>query len=183
MNTSVDSIWHRENWARDRSGPLYMQLRQHIENAILSGQLNAGEPLPSEREIASIGNVSRVTVRKAVTELAQKGFVVQKRGSGTTVAPPEEKLQQSLSRLTSFSEDMSRRGQSVSSTPLERGLFSPSPQETLTLGLPADSLVARISRLRLADGLPLAIERASLSPQFLPHPEKVDGSLYALSGP
>ena len=117
MNTSVDSIWHRENWARDRSGPLYLQLRQHIENAILSGQLNAGEPLPSEREIAIIGDVSRVTVRKAVTELAQKGFVVQKRGSGTTVAPPEEKLQQSLSRLTSFSEDMSRRGQNVSSTP------------------------------------------------------------------
>lgn len=168
-----------EHWARQHAGPLYSQLSQHIESAIRSGRLREGDALPSERDIAQISNLSRVTVRKAVRALVRDGFVVQKQGSGTSVAPRPERVQQSLSRLTSFSEDMKSRGWQARSEWLERGVFAPSPQETMVLGLTADSDVARVSRLRIADEIPLAIERASLSAAILPDPEKIGDSLYA----
>jgi GntR family transcriptional regulator len=88
-------------------------------------------------------------------------------------------VQQSLSRLTSFTEDMARRGLTTTAQWIERGLFHPSPDEMMVLGLAADSLVARLGRLRIADDMPLAIERASISAEFLPDPVRIGASLYA----
>ena len=178
MADLIEDILSQENWTRKQNGPLYVQLHDQIENAIRSGDIKPGEPLPSERVMAEMSKVSRITVRKAVQTLVNDGLVVQKQGSGTSVAPKVKRVQQSLSRLTSFSEDMSRRGSIVQSTWLEKGLFAPSPREIIALGLSAGSQVARISRLRIADGVPLAIERASLSPEYLPDPENVGRSLY-----
>jgi len=175
----IEQILSQENWTRKQNGPLYVQLHDQIENAIQAGDIKPGEPLPSERLMAEMSNVSRITVRKAVQALVNDGLIVQRQGSGTSVAPKVQRVQQSLSRLTSFSEDMSRRGSTVQSNWLEKGLFDPSPRETVALGLSTNSQVARISRLRIADGVPLAIERASLSPQFLPDPENVGRSLYS----
>ncbi len=179
MASDILELLSPKSWSRAHSGPLYAQLSQHIESVIRSGQLEAGTALPSERELASISNLSRVTIRKAVHQLVSDGLVVQKQGSGTSVAPQAGRVQQSLSRLTSFSEDMQRRGLKAESQWLEKGIFPPSPEETITLGLTADSDVARISRLRIADGQPLAIERASLSSQILPDPENIGESLYS----
>ena len=175
----MDELLLPENWSRAHGGPLYAQFSQHIESVIRSGQLEAGTPLPSERELAKISKLSRVTIRKAVQQLVRDGLVIQKQGSGTSVASQAGWVQQSLSRLTSFSEDMQRRGLKAESRWLERGIFPPSPEETMALGLTADADVARVSRLRIADGQPLAIERASLSSQILPDPQNIDGSLYA----
>ena len=76
-------------------------------------------------------------------------------------------------------EDMARRGLNTHARWLERGLFHPSPDEMMALGLPADALVARLGRLRIADEMPLAIERASISAEFLPDPQAVTSSLYS----
>lgn len=179
MPANMTELLSRENWVRPNAGPLYTQLSQHIESAIRAGDFREGEALPSERELAQISNLSRVTVRKAVRELVRDGYVTQKQGSGTSVAFRSSRVQQSLSRLTSFSEDMERRGQHAESTWLERGLFEPSPEETMALGLSANEKVARVARLRMADGEPLAIERASLSADLLPDPENIGDSLYA----
>ena len=179
MSEPTEDIFRQNHWAKKRNGPLYTQLHDHIEAAIRSGDIKPGEPLPSEREIAEISNVSRITVRKAVRDLVRDGLVVQKQGSGTSVAPVLGRVQQSLSRLTSFSEDMARRGKEVRSQWLEKGLFSPSPRETLALGLKSNSQVARISRLRIADDVPLAIERAAISSDYLPDPQNVGRSLYS----
>jgi GntR family transcriptional regulator len=62
---------------------------------------------------------------------------------------------------------------------LDRGLYTPSPEEMMTLGLSPSERVARVARLRIADGTPLAIERASLAAAILPDPEAVGESLYA----
>ena len=182
MTNGVNEILLPENWSTAHGGPLYAQFSQHIEQAIRSGQLEAGTSLPSERELAKISKLSRVTIRKAVQQLVRDGLVVQKQGSGTSVAHQTGRVQQSLSRLTSFSEDMQRRGLKPESKWLERGIFPPSPEETMTLGLTADANVARVSRLRIADGKPLAVERASLSSQLLPDPQNIEGSLYAHLG-
>ena len=172
------SLLENGDWLAGSSGPRYLQLRRRILQAIDEGVLKENEPLPSEREIASITELSRVTVRKAVAGLVQDEIVVQKRGSGSFVAPKVQKVEQRLSSLTSFSEDMARRGLEASSEWLRRGLYPASPEEMFTLGLSSGQRVARVDRLRKADGTPMAIERASLSENVLPDPEQVTTSLY-----
>lgn len=178
--TEFITMLENGDWLANASGPRYLQLRRRIQQAIDEGILKENEPLPSEREIASITDLSRVTVRKAVAGLVEDQIVVQKRGSGSFVAPRVHKVEQRLSSLTSFSEDMARRGLTASSEWLRRGLFPASPEEMFTLGLTSGQRVARVERLRKADGTPMAIERASLSENILPNPEKVTSSLYAI---
>ncbi|MBG6210157.1 GntR family transcriptional regulator [Labrenzia sp. EL_126] len=179
MNDFISMLENGE-WQTGSRGPRYLQLRRRIQLAIDEGVLKENEPLPSEREIAVITDLSRVTVRKAVAGLVEDRTVVQKRGSGSFVAPRVRKVEQRLSSLTSFSEDMARRGLAASSEWLQRGLFPASPEEIFALGLSSGERVARVERLRKADGIPMAIERASLSEKILPNPEKVSSSLYAV---
>lgn len=162
------------------AGPLYLQLQRRIVDGIASGRLSPGNSLPAERDLAAMTGLSRVTVRKAIQALVTTGQLVQRRGSGTYIAPKVERLEQALSLLTSFTEDMARRGKSVESVWLSRQVTSPSPEEVMALGLGAGERVARLERVRRSDGVPLAIERASLSPQTLPNPDCVETSLYAV---
>jgi GntR family transcriptional regulator len=166
------------SWPLSGTGPLYHQLHQYIAGAIETGAIKAGDNLPAERDIAELCGISRVTVRKALQSLVEDGIVVQRRGSGNSVARTVERVDQSLSRLTSFSEDMKRRGKTARSMWIERGIFAASPEEMMVLGLRADAQVARLTRLRIADDIPLAIERASLSTRYLPDPDRVETSLY-----
>jgi len=177
MATAADALF--ESIALPPGGPLYLQLKRWIEAAVHRGDIKPGDALPSERDLAVRVEMSRVTVRKAVQHLVREGILVQRHGSGTYVAPQPNRVEQSLSRLTSFTEDMARRGMLVSSTWLDRGLYPPSPEEMVALGLSASDSVARVARLRLAGNMPLAIERAALSSRTLPDPEHVGTSLYA----
>jgi len=165
-------------WFRSDGGPRYVQLRQRLSDGVANGDLVPGSPLPPEREIASITDFSRVTVRKAMQMLADEGTIIQKQGSGSFISVKPARIEQRLTRLTSFSEDMTRRGKTSTSRWLERGLFMPSPNEMSALGLSSEDSVARIVRLRLADGEPMAIERASLPTEILPNPLAVETSLY-----
>ena len=162
------------------SGPLYLQLQRRISEAMAQGRLVPGDSLPAERDMAIMTGLSRVTVRKAVQALVASGQLVQRRGSGTFVAQRVERLEQALSLLTSFTEDMARRGRTVDSQWLSRRTHAPAPEEVMALGLGADERVARLERVRRSDGVPLAIERASIPASFLPHPEQVEASLYAM---
>jgi GntR family transcriptional regulator len=167
-------------WLQPDAGPRYVQLRQRISDGVEQGVLKKGSSLPPEREIANLTELSRVTVRKAIHALVQDGLIVQKQGSGSLIAAETPQIEQSLSRLTSVTEDMSRRGMRSASRWLERGIFMPSPDEMLTLGLASDASVSRIARLRTADDQPMAIERASLPTTILPNPLIVETSLYAI---
>ncbi len=161
-------------------GPLYLQLQRRIADAMTRGVLPPGSSLPAERDIAAMTGLSRVTVRKAIEALVAQGALVQRRGSGTFVAPKVERLEQALSLLTSFTEDMARRGKAVESVWIGRSVQPPTPEEVMALGLGAGDRVARLERVRRSDGVPLAIERASLPTQVLPDPAAVQTSLYAL---
>lgn len=177
MNEALVSIFTRDA-AAPASGPLYLNLRRNIERAIGEGVLKPGDALPSERDLAATAEVSRVTVRKAVQDLVAGGRLVQRHGSGTFVASGVAHVEQSLSALTSFTEDMARRGLRAESIWLERGIYTPSPAEMVVLGLTSEDSVARLGRLRIANGTPLAIERAALSARLLPEPQAVRHSLY-----
>jgi GntR family transcriptional regulator, N-acetylglucosamine utilization regulator len=172
------ALFSPEGFADPGAGPLYLQLQRRIAGAVQSGALKPGDSLPPERVLAEMTGLSRVTVRKAVEGLVASGQLVQKRGSGTFVAPRVERLEQALSLLTSFTEDMARRGRTAESIWLSRVLAAPMPEEVMALGLGAGDQVARLERVRQSDGVPLAIERASLSTEMLPDPMAVETSLY-----
>ncbi len=174
------TLFSPEGLAPEGGGPLYRQLGRRIATAIEGGALGPGESLPSERELAQLTGLSRVTVRRAVEALVEGGQLVRRRGSGTFVAPRVERVEQALSLLTSFSEDMARRGKAVRSVWLARAVQAPSPEEMMALGLTAYDQVSRLERVRLADEVPLAIERAALPTAVLADPAAVGGSLYAV---
>ncbi len=180
MAEPAASLFEAVKAAPPAGAPLYLKLRRSIEDAVRSGVMAPGDALPSERDIAALAEISRVTVRKAVQDLVRAGVLVQRHGSGTFVATRPARVEQSLSLLTSFSEDMARRGMTLRSRWLDRGVYPPSPDEMMVLGLSSKQQVARVSRLRIANEMPLAIERASLSTEILPDPASVGASLYAV---
>lgn len=176
----MTTLFAADNFDSGASGPLYLQLQRHIAQALISGGLAPGDCLPAERDIATMTGLSRVTVRKAIQELVTTGQLVQRRGSGTYVAQKVERLEQALSLLTSFTEDMARRGRDVVSQWISRRIDAPAPEEVMALGLGAGERVARLERVRCSNGLPLAIERATLPLSLLPDPAEVTTSLYAI---
>ncbi len=169
-----------EGWLGTADGPRYVQLRRRLENGISSGVLAPNSSLPPEREIAEITDLSRVTVRKAIQELVREGLIEQRQGSGSFIRERVARMEQSLSHLTSFTEDMANRGMDTTSRWLERGVFVPTPEEVATLNLADDEQVARIYRLREAGGQPMALERAALPLAILPNPLDVTTSLYSV---
>ncbi|MEM9779461.1 MAG: GntR family transcriptional regulator [Pseudomonadota bacterium] len=171
-----------EHWLSADAGPLYVQLRRRLTEGVAQHILPPGSPLPPEREIAQITDLSRVTVRKAIRALADEGVIVQRQGSGSFIATRGPELEQPLSRLTSFTEDMARRGMASASVWLERGVFMPSPEEVVALALSTEASVSRITRLRTADNRPMALERAALPTEVLPDPMAVETSLYEVLG-
>lgn len=175
---TISEFLHPEHWLRKDAGPRYAQLRRRLEAAIAQGVLVANTSLPPEREIAELTGLSRVTVRKAMQALVDKGVVFQRQGSGSFVREAAPRVEQSLINLTSFSEDMAQRGLQTRSTWLERGIARASERECEALGLDPGASVSRIYRLRCADGRPLALERAALPLTILPNPLDVHDSLY-----
>lgn len=158
------------------ASPLYMQLAQALAQAIRDGVYHADEALPSERVLAESLALSRVTARKAIDRLVAQGLIVRRRGSGNYIAP---KLEQALTRLTSFSEELQQRGFVPVSRWLTRTLATPAPDEQLALALKPGTRVARLERQRLADDVVMAYELSVLPEAVLPEPQAVQASLYA----
>ncbi|MEO3690723.1 GntR family transcriptional regulator [Roseateles paludis] len=161
------------------ASPLYVQLAQALQQAIQDGRFKADEALPSERVLAEQLDLSRVTTRKAIDRLVEQGLIVRKRGSGNYIAP---KLEQPLSRLSSFSEELHQRGFVPSSRWLARGFSLAAPDEQLSLELKAGEQVARLERLRLADQVVMAYEVSVLPQSVLADPQAVEASLYSHLG-
>ncbi len=177
--TELNSIFASDAFSAGTAGPLYLRLKALIQGAIQDGSLNANDALPSEREIASMLDISRVTVRKALAELVEDGVLTQKRGSGTFVTGGQQRVEQRLSRLTSFTEDMLARGLTPSVKWLQKSVAPPSPEEAMVLGLSTGERVVRLRRLRLANDKPMALEQAVVPTRLFATPESIGNSLYS----
>lgn len=155
--------------------PKYLQIALKMIDLIETNVWPAEHGLPSERQLVDLLDVSRVTARSALKVITDKGLVVRKPGSGTFVAP---RLEQPLSRLSSFSEELRLRGMGSTTKWLLRDVAAASSQELMALGLSSGTRVARLRRLRLADQTPMAIEYCRIPASLLPNPEAVGSSLY-----
>jgi GntR family transcriptional regulator len=127
--------------------------------------LRVGEAIPSERRLSVDFGVSRLTVRAALEELVREGYLERRHGSGTFVSEP--KIAQQLT-LTSFSDDMRRRGMVPGSHTLELRTVLAGALLGRALAVSPSARVLRIVRLRLADGAPMAIETLHVPADLVP---------------
>lgn len=128
--------------------PLYYQLKQVLRQQISAGHLAPHTAIPSEPELVARYRVSRATVRQALTELVHEGLLYRQHGKGTFVCEPL--VQQSLSELTSFTEDMRRRGKRSGGIVLVGELVRGSQTVRERLHLTDAEQVFRLERFRHA---------------------------------
>jgi GntR family transcriptional regulator len=142
-------------------------------------RLGVGTAIPSERQLSVDLGVSRLTVRAALDDLAREGYLVRRRGSGTYVQQP--KISQQLT-MTSFSEDMRRRGMTPGSRTLSLTWELAGARLGRFLNVSPGAEIVVVKRLRLADGVSMAIETlhipAAVVPGIAPH--ELEGSFYEL---
>ena len=146
--------------------PLYHQLFEILHHEITAGRWKPGDLIPPESELVSRYGVSRITVRKVLEMLAREGLIVRERGRGTHAAHP--RLEHAMTRIVSFTDDMRQRGFEASTRLLFSGLM-PAPESIArALGIEEGTELARLDRLRLADGQPMCVEQSYLVHRYLP---------------
>jgi GntR family transcriptional regulator len=156
------------------------QTREQVIDLI--ERAGVGGALPSERQLSVDLGVSRLTVRAALDELVREGFLVRRRGSGTFVREP--KIAQELT-MTSFSEEMRRRGMTPGSRTLSLETTTAGAYLGRCLHVSPSERVVVAKRLRLADGESMAIETLHVPESLVPglEPKDLDrGSFYELLG-
>jgi len=161
--------------------PLYFQIQQNLMDKIRSGQLNEGDSLASEEELARLHQVSRMTARQALHGLKTSGYAVSRKGRGTFVTRP--KMENNILHLQGFTEDMKQRGMVPSSQLLEHLVMGATEAIAGQLKMKEGDAILRLRRLRFADGTPMAIEESNIPLRLYPGLDRYDfqkNSLYTV---
>ncbi len=145
--------------------PAYLQLKERLARAIELGLLRPGSALPSERSLASSLGLSRMTTRRAFKELEEAGLVQQRQGSGTYVKG--QPLLQIIDRVVGFTDEARHLGLRPGSRLLGAKAVAADDQAAAALGVRPGETVLCVSRLRTADGEPLALQDAYLPTHLL----------------
>ncbi|MBI3217617.1 MAG: GntR family transcriptional regulator [Mycobacterium sp.] len=151
--------------------PLYFQVAQAFEKAIVDGELKPGDRFENELALAKRLNLSRPTTRRAIQELVDKGMLVRKRGVGTQVVqtPVHRPVE-----LTSLFDDLARAGQEPATVVLDYRIGRVDDEIATHLNLAADADVLTVRRLRSSGGQPLALMTNHLPATLAPDREELE---------
>jgi len=142
----------------DENSPmsLYYQLKNIFIDYIKNGEWPVNYKIPTERQLCETFKISRITVRQALKELEDEGFIYRKQGKGTFITTP--KFVQRLSKFYSISDETKKTG-SIPSTEIISFVIQDVDKTIMgKLGIDAGEKVFEIKRLRLADNIPFAME-------------------------
>jgi GntR family transcriptional regulator len=140
--------------------PLYETVEATLAAGIADGSLPPETQLPPEEGLTERFKVSRTTVRKAIQNLIERGLVEVRRGKGTFVTQP--KITQELTELTGFVEDMQALGRSPTARLLDKRVVAADEAVARQLALASGTLVFRLRRVRLADGVAMSFDETYL---------------------
>jgi len=159
--------------------PLYVQLMQKIKNSISSGELQTGAKIAAEQELCSAYGVSRITVRKAISELEKQGILEKKQGKGTFVTVPA--IHRKLHAVNSFHDTCRMNGQRPSTRVIVSRTAIASKTDVEELGVQPGSRVVETVRVHFADKVPVILEENhfSMAYSYLLDSD-LNGSLYSL---
>ncbi|MGM0904808.1 MAG: GntR family transcriptional regulator [Bacillota bacterium] len=144
--------------------PLYKQLTDILRKDIEDGKFKKGEKIPTEIELSKLYNVSRITVRNALEELAKENLLIRKQGKGTFVNT--EKLSRGINGLQSFSDMCREIGSKPGAKVIKCIIEDANDKDIEVLELEPGSKIIVIERIRYADNLPVALEISRLPERF-----------------
>lgn len=162
---------------RGAGAALYRQIKDLFVSEIEAGALGPHEHLPSERELVEELGVSRITVRQALRELVQEGYLYSAPGKGFFVAERPRPFE--LNALLSFTAFAERRGLTPGSSVVDSGVEPASPALGRQLDVPAGTDLMFLARVRLLEGTPVAFQRLWIPRPLCPR--LLDGDLGRLS--
>lgn len=136
----------------------YLDIAAHLRELVAASE--PGDLLPSDADLCQEFDVSRMTARQAVQLLVNEHLVERRRGRGTFVA--QRKVPRALGSPLSFTESMRRKGLSASSRAIDSRVTTANDAEAQALGIDQGDPVYVIERVRLANDMPMAIERVAL---------------------
>lgn len=165
-----------ESRPKVRRGRKHVLVREYVRSLVVAAE--PGTPAPSERDLAEQFGVARMTVRHAIDALVAQGLLERIAGRGTFVTKPLIDMQM---RLSSYSEEMERRGKRPESRTLLSRRESAGPGVARAMEVSEGAPIAHWQRLRLADGDPMAIQHVYLSLDHFPNflDEALPASLYS----
>lgn len=134
--------------------PLYFQLKELIMSEIKNGNYKSGSLIPTEKELSEAFQISRTTVRQAITELVQEGWLYRVKSKGTFVSQPKIS-QDFIKKLETFNEQITRSGKVPSTELLEFKVIKATDIIAKNLQISEKEKVIFIHRKRLADGEPI----------------------------
>lgn len=152
--------------------PAYIKIHDAIKKDIEKEVWTIGSRLPSERDLAEHFEVSRMTLRQAITLLVEEGILERRVGSGTYVA--SHRVQERMRGTTSFTEIVNSQGRKPSSKLISYQRQLASDTEINQLHLEESDYVIRMERIRYADKVPLVYEVASIPEKFIKNVKKTD---------
>ena len=152
--------------------PLYHQLAEKITEEIKDNNLAEDEKIPSEREYCEKYKVSRSTVREAVKYLEQTGYLYRIQGKGTFVSP--KMMKQNLLEFYSFTEEMKKLGKTPSSIIKSFKVITADKETAKKLNIQNESKIYYLERIRLADDIPIMLEKTFLPASRFPRLSKND---------
>ena len=139
--------------------PLYQQVIDIIKNEINSGAYKAGARIPNEFELAESYKVGRVTVRRAIEELVQQGYLTKRQGKGTFVNAPKLKRKiRQKDDVQSFSDACRVNGMEPGACVISRKILPADSTEAQFFGVPVGTDLICVERVRTADGVPVMLE-------------------------
>ena len=164
---------------RQESTPLYEQVVRGIKNLIDERGLSSGDRIPNEEELCELFGVSRITVRKAVSLLTSEGVLEKRQGKGTFVGTPGVITE--TSGISGFYESCRKKGMKASAKVIHVKMVRASRMDFEELGIGKAGEVLETLRVRLADNVPVMLEKNHFSPAYSYLMEcDLEGSLYNL---
>ncbi|MDR4305459.1 GntR family transcriptional regulator [Chelatococcus sambhunathii] len=167
----------------DTARPNYLQLEQQIGDMILSGELAKGDTLPPSRKLAVELGLSRATIQKCYDSLRRAGLLSAHGRLGFIIEGGPDKIKPRMERLKGFTEEMRELGKSASSRVLQQAIVRDRSVASI-FGVPSDSALLLLVRVRYSDGLAMSKETAWYDVSAAPGlaDKDLSGSVYQLLG-
>lgn len=140
----------------DGTGPIYDQIRRAIRDLVLNGTWPPGTPVPPEHALMEQLGASRMTVHRALVQLAREGLITRRRRSGTIVASPP--ASHAMLDILSIPDEVERLGQRYDYEVLSRADGRPPAELAMRFGLKRGEKVVHLVALHRADGKPHVLE-------------------------
>ncbi|MBN2059771.1 MAG: GntR family transcriptional regulator [Deltaproteobacteria bacterium] len=151
----------------DNLVPVYQQIKEAIKNWIIDGVYKSSQKIPSETELIKEFGVSRLTIRQAVGQLVQEGYLVSRRGKGSFVAISPDKLNFFSKKLCGSIDDLFYHSEKMKTRHVSIEKVTPSPIISQKLKLnPEEKTIHEVTRVRYVDDRPIAVTKSYIQLKY-----------------